>query len=465
MLDDPLIDNMLDTIKFGIPLTEGQYEKLRFRLSEEDRWQWVQQNLKLGEIRYLRHRGLFDVDLKSYHREIFWDIPDSYRKDETFLVIELSVPKFWYGHNIHLLYDFLEPLKELKKLLEKELNLRVSDVETWQVFRADVCYAWRCDNQRFAEQILASLKKLHFPYKQPMTYPDGILFKGKTYSFKFYLKLPEFKKHDKKALIEDKARYEWINHLESKAEGVIRCEANLKRRYLKLKGIETIGDLARPTRHLIPNDDLLENYPEILKNRETYLKAIGSINSFQLALKYPVKVLVVEDSDIGTPLNDGDICSAPAYELEINGLPIDFKGGSFTVRVLDNPTTILQYFLDKYLGSYKGMDTAEQVKLKLLEKYKPVKAARLMGFWLYVQRFGSQETKAFYGHNSYYVAKRDLKSAEVSLLEPSKAIEASQRFLDSFRIEIPSSYATNRLDDFRDSDNLLNLPLNTADNQ
>jgi hypothetical protein len=102
---------------------------------------------------------------------------------------------------------------------------------------------------------------------------------------------------------------------------------------------------------------------------------------------------------------------------------------------------------------------ADQVESKLLEAYKPVKAARLMSFWLYVQRFGSARAKEAFGKNSYYVSKGDMKKAGITLLEPPTGnvtvLEAD--FLRRFRMQIPSDDVTNQYDDHRDTVNVLNF--------
>ena len=128
-----------------------------------------------------------------------------------------------------------------------------------------------------------------------------------------------------------------------------------------------------------------------------------------------------------------------------------------TVRRRDNPTEILQYFLERFIGEH-GMQPIDEIETKLLEIYKPVKAARLLSFWLYIQRLGTEKAKEMFGHNFYYVAKRDLKKAGIGLVEATNtAITLKPDFIRTFKLQVPSQHVTNRFDDFPDHDNILNF--------
>ena len=453
---------MIDTIKLGIPLRKNQHRKLEKVVADNADWQWVMFNAKAGELRFLRRRGLAKLDQQSFRREIFWDIPEFYEYENTYLTLEFSVPKYWYGHNIHLLYDYLKALNELRKSLQKQLHLKLPNIHDWQVWRADICYSWRCPSQRIAESILDSIKKLHFPRKKPHIYSDSIMFTGTTYSLKFYLKLPEFFAHDRKALLKANARLDWINYLEQKADGVLRCEATLRRKYLQRNGIKTIADLASTETYFRNSEELKRNYPEIDDN--------PSLNTFATIciLKYiePNTDIYMKDNELKI---QGDLVAkmmkenyefyAPECDVFLLDKKYHFKGGGFNTIIKAKTVDILQKVITKLIGEHKGMETVDQVREKLLKIYKPTKASRLLAFWLYVQKLGIKQAKEDFGHNSYYVSKRALTEAGVSLVEPVKIIDGRDRFIKEFKIELPSSYVTNKFDDHRDSDNILNLPI------
>lgn len=451
---------MLDTIKFGIPLSRSQHEKISRLSAQNQNEQWVLFNPKTGDLRFVRHKGLFKCDQQSFRREIFWDIPESYIENDTYLTVELSLPKYWYGHNIHLLFDWYSVIEEIRKQFQKQLKCIFPNINTWKVWRADICYAWRCPSQHVAQSLLDSLKNLDFPRKKSTIYPDSILFAGTEYSFKFYLKYPEFIAHDRKALLKDNARLEWIEYLEKKASGVIRCEATLRRKYLQRQGINTIEDLNKTNQHIHFSDDTIENYPDIEDNLMTQMLVLTSIlnymghtiNGWGLGNKITLYNEILES-------NDGEYTfSAPSHLIDVGMREIEFKGGMF--YVVEKPLTmdILSNLITKFIGSYKGLNNIEAVEEKIIKKYKKIRAAKLLGFYTYVSRKGIKRAKEFYGHDVYYRCKSDLKKIGVNLITPPVVINASDRFLKNFEFTLPNEYGTNQVDDYRDHDNLLNLP-------
>ncbi|WP_029630625.1 phage/plasmid replication domain-containing protein [[Scytonema hofmanni] UTEX B 1581] len=453
---------MIDTLKLGIPLTQSQHNKLEKLLEKDENWQWVKFQPSSGELKLVRCRGLAFMDQHSFHRDIRWDVSPTYIPEETFLTLELSVPKFWYGHNIHLLYDFAEALAQLKKILDKQLHCRFSDAMTWKVLRVDCCYAWRCPSQKIAQQILDSLKRLHFPRKKPIIYPESILFAGATYSVKFYLKYPEFLQHDRKILLKDKASLEWINYLEELSKGVLRYEATLRRQYLKTKNINTVFDLTNASIKLEWSQEFIELNDHITEDNPEALSAcMMIIIGYTNRQKYNLSIEEIHQRILDNnphPLNDGDVYYAPPQTLIIEpGDELVHKGGGFTIRKVDNPTSILQYFLKRFLGENRGMQEADEVKLKLYQKYKRDKAHRLYATWLAVQRDGSQGLKEDIGDRSFYRIKADLKAAGCSFVEPPKVTTLDDKFIKSFTLDVPSNYATNQVDDFRDSSNVINI--------
>lgn len=458
---------MIDTVKLGIPLTRYQLEKINRQLRHDGGWQWVQHQPTTGEIRFLRVKGSTELDRPSFHREIVWFVPDHYNPEECCLVVELSVPKFWYGHNIYLLYEFVDALRELKRRFEKQLHCKFVDVLEWELFRLDICYAWKAPSQRIARQILDSLTHLQYPRKKPVIHVgETIMFVGRTYSFKFYLKLPEFLRHDYKVLKKQKASDDWIEYLEKLAHGVLRCEATLRRQYLKARKIKTIGHLVESTTSIELGQDFIDLNPKAIENEfQFHIASVAAISYIlyerhDIHLEEDIVKQANERIKFGkiTPIEGTQTYETPPMILNFGDFEHKHNGGSFTIKKTGKAVTMLQYFIERFIGGIKGMDTADQVKAKLLEKYKPNKAGRLLGFWMHVQRFGSQDAKEIYGKDSFYDAKSDLKKAEISLIEPPKVLDDVGKFLEKFSLEIPSPYVTNVVDDYRESGNLLNLP-------
>lgn len=445
---------MLDTIKVGIPLMPSQHKRIQAVGNDQDRWQWIQFNPVLGELRFVRASGLVKTDSHSYHRELRWEVDQTW-SEECKLWLEFSIPKFWYGHNIHLLYDFLSALRLLKGLLDDLFELkgkvRLPDPAGWLLYRVDLCYAWRFPSQVAAQQYLDSLKHVHYPRKKPSIHPTSIIFVGTTYSFKFYLKLPEFRVHDLKELRRSKASIEWMNHLEALADSVLRCEVTLRRKWLLKNELTVVSHLQQPINQLHWDTELIQS-----EGFNPALSMAVCLKQWGIDRNIDLDAFMVGNTR--TPLTDGMRFETPAAEWSVLGTKYFHPGGGFTLRVEDRLNVLLQTFIDKYLGSEVKMLEANQVQAKLLETYKPVKAARLVSLWLYVQRFGTDQAKQTFGENSYYRSKRELKQAGVSLIEGEKLVTTvDSEFLRNFAPTVPSPHVVNAVDDFRDKSNILNF--------
>lgn len=457
---------MLDTIKVAIPLNALQHKRISDITLKGGSDQWVKWCGTTGEIQFRRLKGLANCDQNSFHRQVLFDVSLDYASDNTWLTCEFSLPKFWYGHNIALLYGYIDALQHFKTLLEEQFKLKrkpLADVLSWRVWRLDACYAWQFPTQDTCHKYLDSLKRLHFPRKVPAIYATSIVFTGITYTVKFYEKFPEFKLHDRKELLSRKATLEWIEHLEKKAEGVLRYELTLRRKYLKRQGIDTIADLLKPEKYMEFDSciDIEANNPNLIMFFLTgeYLRKHNPNFEKKLENGMELSSLLIGNG-MEHPLEDGMRIECEPLTFEVNGLRYEHPGGGFTFRSQDKLSDILSKMLTKFLGANVVMQTSDKVKVKLLEHYKPVKAARLIAFWLYVQKFGTEDAKETYGRDSYYSSKRDLKAAGVSLIEPnSKVVPIDRDFLARFKMQVPSEHAVNKFDEYRDHDNVLNLPI------
>lgn len=450
---------MLDTIKVGIPLTAQQHKRILNIAQEADRYQWVLGNPVTGEMVFRHVSGVAYTDQNSYHRELRWDVDKTYDVNCK-LYMEFSVPKFYYSHNIHLLHNFSIALTKLQQTLNERFRfskrLSLVDPPCWTVLRADLCYAWRFSDQVTAQHYLNSLKTLGYPKKKPIIYPESIVFPGGTFTIKFYLKYPEFKAHDYKALLKAKTSLEWIEHLEKLATGVLRYEITLRTKFLRRRGINTVADLLKTTLH-IEWDESLSTLDEVGRFKAMLTIFTRFAQEKNIDLKDYVRTLV----DNG--FKDGMTFTAPESELFVTlmddtKLYHHYPGGGFTIRQQSNLELLLQYFINRFLGENVKMQSADEVKLKLLQHYKPVKASRLVSFWLYVQRFGEEDAKETFGRDSFYASKRDLKKAGVGLLDEKKlTTSVDADFLRRFSLTVPSENVTNKFDDFPEGSNIINF--------
>ena len=214
---------MVDTIKFKIPINKDVYNKI------------VKKSISYEKKDNLLEKTIFkvhktDTELGSYDSNvnIFLD-----EINNNYLKIELSIPKFFIGNNIWLLYiDKLETaLFSLRSNLINYFDVLIVDIDKWEIERLDICYAWKLERHEYAEELMQIIRNYNFPRKRTHVYESSVMFIGKTYSVKFYLKQEEFYKHDfnkwKNKDIELAYNlYEW-------SEGVVRFEVTLRKTALK----------------------------------------------------------------------------------------------------------------------------------------------------------------------------------------------------------------------------------------
>lgn len=442
---------MLDTIKVAIPLTKGQHKRIHQLATGDDSWVWALMHQQSGETVVRKFRGLAQTDGESYHREIRFDYPPRWSEDAQ-LWVEFSLPKFWYGHNIILLYDWANALRHFRALLVEQFHLKrlkLAPVESWEVWRADCCYAYKFPSQQLAQLYLDSLKRMRFPRKQPAIHPHSIFWGGGTYAFKVYLKFPEFQAHDRKELCKREVNPTWIDHLDELASGVFRVEASLRRKYLMRMGVKTVSDLMTD-KAWIEFDEHLEKIPGF----DTQLSHL-SILAYHLG---QLEVKEIDPKKDGHPMVSGKHYHAPDTRLVTDSICYLHPSGGFTYYNLPLPLAKLRELLQRFLGGKQGMETIDKVKTALHSHYKPAKASRLVGFWLYVKQFGADEAKKSFGEQPYYYNRRQIKAAGVGLVEANEnIIKADPEFFRNFGLDIPSPYAHHKVDEFRDSGNVLNL--------
>ena len=374
--------------------------------------------------------------------------------------MELSLPKFWYRHNIWLLYDFSKALDKLKELLETQLEIKFIYWMEWEIFRLDVCYAWKCPNQDISQSLLNSLKKLNYPKKQKVVYEESITFLGATYSIKFYLKYPEFMKHDYKILKKQNIGRDNLRKLQNEALGVIRCETTLRRQYLKKNDLIHICQLYDGGTEYTDDEQLRKNYPDIQENYNLRQFVAACI------VKYHKPKCTVSLTDYGIECSDieyeklwsGGVFNAPQCEVEINDALVQFKGGGFISEFTPDYVEKFNTMIGKLIGEHRGLNEIDKIKEKLESKYVQSKAARLIFFWISIQRFGSKEVKRITGDDSFYRSKRALREAGIGIVEPVRVINAAKRFKRDFKFEIPSQFVVNGTDHARGSEDVLEFP-------
>ncbi len=172
-------------MRFKIRISGGQYDSIKPKCLASD---YVD---KKGEM---KRRLVGKVSVPPFNAGvtimIFAEFP-------SILYLEGSLPKLWYGENVHLLYaNQLEPILEiLYQTLFKKFG-SFPDYSIWEIQRLDVCYTWKFLTPAEAFEVLEYVQSLEYLRKIKTVHPNESVdfVKGQT-KIKFYMKEPEFKKH------------------------------------------------------------------------------------------------------------------------------------------------------------------------------------------------------------------------------------------------------------------------------
>jgi len=149
------------------------------------------------------------------------------------IYLESSLPRLQYGANTRLLYPHQVP--DLLKRIHQALLDKYKDFpswETWEVQRADFCYAWKFSSEEEALRVLEFFMYLEYPRKHIDIYPkESISFRGRSVQIKLYLKDPEFTK--KYHELFKKGLYDLADEAAKYSENALRFEVELKKSALK----------------------------------------------------------------------------------------------------------------------------------------------------------------------------------------------------------------------------------------
>lgn len=219
---------MIDTIKLFIPITEQEtIDKIRLSLSRTRK-----ENLKENTTEYEYYTS--NVEFGSYSRTVgikSTNLPQGF-------FVEFSVPKYVKGNNVEMLHP--DQLKSAIERLYKELceyvEFELPHFSKWPVYKLDICYNWLLNSEEEAMQALSCIKRIEYPRKKTFSYDTSIMYLGTSYTVKFYMKGPEFRKNDFKKIGGDKAisLLSWANR-------ILRFEVSIKRTYLQdFFGLETV---------------------------------------------------------------------------------------------------------------------------------------------------------------------------------------------------------------------------------
>jgi hypothetical protein len=155
-------------------------------------------------------------------------------KDPHWVYFEGSLPKIWYGENVHLLHinQIYPSLELLEKTFVQYFGI-FPPFAAWELQRIDVVYAYKLASEEQTKEVIAWFETLEYPRKRKYVYPgESVVWRGGWSSVKIYRKDVEYEKKDYKFLINNgfQAQAETIKEL---AKNVIRFEITLRKKALK----------------------------------------------------------------------------------------------------------------------------------------------------------------------------------------------------------------------------------------
>lgn len=118
---------------------------------------------------------------------------------DPYILIEASVHKIKYGHNVYGAPDvFLQACRDFVALVEDLLETDLPVADWWTVHRVDVASVYRL-SKAACKEFFDGLQLMSFPRRKKgaAKYAMAVYFAGKTTTVKFYHKGTEFQVHDR----------------------------------------------------------------------------------------------------------------------------------------------------------------------------------------------------------------------------------------------------------------------------
>jgi len=242
----------LDTLRLAIPVQPGWIDSVRSFFSSTNDWHWCRYNPTTHEVKVFNLTTR--IRPESWHKWLYLSFREQANLGQS-IILEFSLPKAIYGNNVGLMPWWKSDLTRVIGAVERymvdsidpdseKMGPIFSDSNDWGILRLDVAWAWRFENVFQAQAMLNCLKNFRFKWRRSVIYQTGILYPNKQSGCKFYLKGPEFEKHDLRSLSEDESvDQDALTRVKEQADGLLRFEVTLRGKGLKNLGIEKLIDL------------------------------------------------------------------------------------------------------------------------------------------------------------------------------------------------------------------------------
>lgn len=344
-----------DTVKLRSPYLDRQLVA-----AIEQRLIWRSGvDMKTGDVLYDLYRGelegSWDARISVMPQYEEWIVNKNGKPErqrcEPYLLIEASVHKVFYGHNVYGGPTiFQQCCSDLVVKLEELLSTELPPARMWTVHRVDVALVYRL-SEAACWEFFQAMKVMRFPRRAKGTasWDMGFYVAGKTTTVKFYHKGTEFAKHDRGRV----------------------------RRFFEDIYVHLYGHSA---------DNAARNWAErkaaaLQRLANMRLRAEVEIHSDKLQYDFEKNPTVAEVTDAYLQ---------HVYDKEVEKLLREGKQAMDTVR------------------------TSKAVLRRLKAVYGDTNGQRLFGFWSCLCQHGDEATRKEYPKASYYRHRKHLEEAGVS---------------------------------------------------
>lgn len=149
--------------------------------------------------------------------------------NEPYIILECSVNKILYGHNVYGGSNDVRQIKLILKLVELALELELPEKDEWEIERLDYAEIFDIGKDNVSPYIL-TLGNSYYSRRKSFKFKDETLYyNGTTTTLKFYNKGKEFIKHDKKRL-KSYLELDKIDEIANIANRLLRVECEIKKK-------------------------------------------------------------------------------------------------------------------------------------------------------------------------------------------------------------------------------------------
>jgi II/X family phage/plasmid replication protein len=231
-------DKMIDTIRIASPILplakakkiesvarvkmgiDMEFGEIMYQITTKQLQGSWDSSLSL-QVKYER----FDTDSDGIPRLI---------KCGPYLIIEASIHKLVFGHNVFCGWDnFDKAAKYLVDFTATALEIELPDYHKFEVQRVDISENYYLGEKDAVNEWFQIMKLKKYPRRKPKNYDDtGLYFSGSSTTWKAYSKGDDFRKHEYKRIKRFRGK-EVADRLQMIANNVIRFEIEVRLRKLK----------------------------------------------------------------------------------------------------------------------------------------------------------------------------------------------------------------------------------------